>query len=127
MAVGVLGAQVINFFIMAQLSLGLTSMKWKTFLAAHLPAIRLTAVVLSVVWLVAKLIRSLDMPAITLLVATSVAVALALVLLLYATPKWVLGQDGKWMLEKLLEYIPQQVALFGWTKKMKIRIERRQG
>ena len=100
-AYGVLGAITVNFILMAQLSLSLTSMTWKSFVAVHFPAISLTAIVCTEVWVVSLLIRNVAMPAILLLSVAMIVAAISLLVLVRLTPKFVLGQDGVWMLKTL--------------------------
>ena len=98
---GVLGAITVNFFLMAELSLRLTAMTWKSLLEVHYPALSLTAIVCLEVWGVALLTKTLALPAIVLLSASGLVVASSLLVLLCLTPKFVLGRDGVWMLKTL--------------------------
>ncbi len=98
---GVLGAITVNFFLMAELSLRLTAMTWKSLLEVHYPALSLTAIVCLEVWGVALLTKTLALPAIVLLSASGLVVASSLLVLLLLTPKFVLGRDGVWMLKML--------------------------
>ena len=98
---GVLGAITVNFFLMAELSLRLTAMTWKSLLEVHYPAISLTAIVCLEVWGVALLAKTLALPAIVLLSASGLVVASSFLVLLCLAPKFVLGRDGVWMLKTL--------------------------
>ena len=86
---------------MAELSLRLTAMTWKSLLEVHYPALSLTAIVCLEVWGVALLTKTLALPAIVLLSASGLVVASSLLVLLLLTPKFVLGRDGVWMLKML--------------------------
>ena len=98
---GVLGAITVNFFLMAELSLRLTAMTWKSLLEVHYPAISLTAIVCLEVWGVALVTKTLALPAIVLLSASGLVVASSFLVLLCLTPKFILGRDGVWMLKTL--------------------------
>ena len=61
-AVGVLFAILLNFLLMAELSLRLIGMNWKDFWAAHTPALPLTAACGCSVWFFADLMRESRFP-----------------------------------------------------------------
>jgi len=108
----VLAAIAVNFFLMAQLSLELAGMTWGSFWAAHTPALALTVILGSGVWVIATVLRDLNLSAIlVLLVAGGFMLSTTLLLLRY-TPEFVLGQDGLWMLRKLASYLPSRVNPF---------------
>lgn len=58
-AFGVAFAMALNFFLMAGLALKLINETWSTFLQAHLPAMRLAALVVVITWPLAESLREL--------------------------------------------------------------------
>lgn len=103
-ALGVLGAIAINFILMAQLSLSVTSMTWESFLAVHLSAMLLATLIYMEVWLLAIVMRNLAMPAIVILIISILVTAITLLLLLRLMPKFLLGKEGVWMLDTIGKY-----------------------
>src|SRR5207247_953710 len=69
-AVGVLIALAVNFFLMAHLGLRLTSLSWRSFGRAHAPALALAAVAGGLAWATAAGTRALGTPDLVALVAT---------------------------------------------------------
>jgi PST family polysaccharide transporter len=57
-SIGVLCAIAVNFTLMAQLSLRLAHLRWRNFLAAHLSAFPLAAVVAVVTWWIVNFLRA---------------------------------------------------------------------
>jgi O-antigen/teichoic acid export membrane protein len=107
-AVGVLAAIAINFALMAQLSLGLTGMRWSEFGAAHVPALALTAVVGVSTWIVATYLRELQVTPIMLLVSITLWMPAMALILCWCMPQLFLGKDGQWLLRSLLASAPLQ-------------------
>jgi len=102
---------------MAQLSVRLTSIKWRDYLAAHVPAITLALMVGTEVWIVATLMRGLAASHfIVLLTSLSIMVG-TLILLLRLSPKLVLGDDGVWLLCRIAERVPARFMLIARLKK----------
>ena len=93
-AAGVLGALLINYLLMAQLSLSLGQITWRRFIQAQLPALSLT--VLSAAAAVAALAgaRHLDLPPLLTLLAGSSAAAGIGLLAAWLAPAVTLGPDG---------------------------------
>ncbi len=100
-AVGVLLALAANFLLMAQLSLSLARMSWRSFGAAHLPAALLAASAGGVAWVVATPLRDQGAPPLAVLSCAGVAALAAVVLLAWRYPRLFLGRDGRWFLELL--------------------------
>jgi PST family polysaccharide transporter len=108
-AVGVVGALVINFLLMAQLSLSVSGLTWGGFFAAHLAALRLAAASGIVAWSVITPLRRWDLPAAARLgIAGSIAL-LIIALLIWRLPRPFLGGDGRWMMEVLRGYLPNRL------------------
>jgi O-antigen/teichoic acid export membrane protein len=111
-AFGVLGAIAINFVLMAQLSLNLAAMTWRSYWAVHIPALALTAVLGVEVWALAMALRNWGFSPILVLMTSAAVMLATLLLLLRYMPGRFLGQDGMWMLQTLTAYIPKKINLF---------------
>jgi O-antigen/teichoic acid export membrane protein len=116
-AVGVLVALFIFFALMAQLSVRLTSIRWRDYLAAHVPAITLALMMGTEVWIVATLMRGLAASHFIVLLTSLSIMAATLILLLRLSPKFVLGDDGVWLLCRIAERVPARFMLIARLKK----------
>lgn len=96
LAFGVLGALILNYALMSQLSISLTPMTWKQFLKAHLPAVEIGALALVCSLGVAIWLRSIDAPDVVTL-ATALAVTISAIALLVRLRPSVLGPDQPWI------------------------------
>jgi PST family polysaccharide transporter len=105
-ALGVLGALGVNFLLMAHLSLKLASLSWRSFGMAHAPSLALAAVLTAGVWALRTVLKGHGVPPLALLITAGVLVLGGIVLLLKYLPRFFLGQEGLWMLRKLVEYLP---------------------
>jgi PST family polysaccharide transporter len=103
---GVLGAIFINFLLMAELSLMLAKMKWRSFIAAHRASIFLTITLGPETWWIAKTLRELSYSPVALLVNSIALVLLTFLLLARLMPRVALGKDGIWMSQMMLAYLP---------------------
>ena len=101
---GVLGSLIINFLLMAQLSLSLTSMTWQSFLTAHFPGIALAALVSAETFAIRESLRVWNQPAIVVLLVTAACIPFSL-LVVRRLPHFFLGQDGRWMVQMLASYL----------------------
>jgi O-antigen/teichoic acid export membrane protein len=109
-AVGVLLAVTVNFLAMAQLSLGVTQMTWGTLLRAHLPALRLSVVCGLVLWGLLEPLRQWELPVFARLLAAACGTIAAALALAWAAPRFFVGNDGLWMLRRLLGYLPDRLS-----------------
>ena len=105
-ACGVLGAITINFLLMAELSLTLAKMKWRSFIAAHGAAVLLTTIITPEIWWIANLLRELQFSAVELLFLAILIILLSVLFLALLMPKLILGKDGLWMIQTLFDYFP---------------------
>lgn len=92
---GVLLGITICFVIMAAISLRLVGLRGRDFLAAHVPALRLTAVVALAGWLVCAGLRGHGLTPLALLPAASLLMLLPALLLAAAWPRFFLGAEGE--------------------------------
>jgi PST family polysaccharide transporter len=111
-SVGVLVALAVFFALMAQLSVRLTSISWRDYLAAHAPAASLTLLVGVEVWVVASALRRFDAPAFAVLGASIVVALVTFAALLKSRPRLALGEDGLWALCRIVERLPKRFRPF---------------
>ncbi|HZT59128.1 MAG TPA: lipopolysaccharide biosynthesis protein [Pyrinomonadaceae bacterium] len=105
-SLGVLVALAVFFALMAQLSVRLTSITWRDYFAAHVPAVCLTILVGAEVWCVAAALRSVGALPAAVLAASLFVVGLTFLALLRLWPKLALGEDGLWALCRVAERVP---------------------
>lgn len=105
-ACGVLVALCINFFLMAQLSLKIVQMSWKSFLEAHVPSILLACSLGVAVHASSALIFQWSHSPLIVLVGTILVSACCVMILILAYPKFFLGADGLWMVDTLRTHFP---------------------
>ena len=103
-ALGVVVALGINFYLMAQLSLSVSGMSWGGFLAAHLAGFRLAVASGSMAWAAVELLRRWDLPAPIRLGGAGGLAILSVGLLTWRLPRLFLGGDGHWMIDVLRSY-----------------------
>jgi PST family polysaccharide transporter len=108
-AVGILGAVLINYLLMAQMSIQLIGGSWKCFLQAQEKAVLLAAAAASVVVPIVMVLRLAGVPsAIILSAATAASLALLFAIIKFA-PNLFLGKEGIWILDHLFSYVPQTI------------------
>jgi PST family polysaccharide transporter len=107
-AFGVLAAQTFSYFLLAQLSLRLTSLSVADLVAAHGRGLALGGLVGVGLWLLVTGLRTSGVaPALTLGVAVSLLSAAALVMIRLR----LIGAEGLWLLESLAGRLPRRLAL----------------
>jgi O-antigen/teichoic acid export membrane protein len=107
-AAGVLLALAVNFILMAQLSLPQLEMSWGDLFHAHLPALRLSAVSGLVLWGLLEPLRQWEIPAAVRLLAAGGGTLAAAVIVAWVTPRYFVGSDGLWMLQRLWGSLPER-------------------
>ena len=105
-ALGVFAAITVNFVLMAQLSLRLVGMSWRTFWGAHLAAFPLSIVGGGSAWLLATLLRRLDWPAIAVLSCSTLGVVAVSGIACAAAPTLFLGNEGAWLRRMVWAFLP---------------------
>lgn len=108
-AAGVLGALLINFLLMAQLSLSVSGMTWRRFFAAHAAAIPLTAISVAVAFGLVTILRQWDSPVVLRLLVPGGAALICLTVLAWRLPRLFLGADGLWMIQFLRELLSKRL------------------
>ena len=93
-AIGVVVALLINYLLMAHLSLSVGGITWLRFLAVQLPAVRLTLIVGGVAFAVVAGSRHLNLPSVVGLLAGSAGALGAALLAAWLSPQLALGEHG---------------------------------
>jgi len=107
-SVGVLVSLVINFILMADLSLAVAHTTWRRFVEAHVPAVLTAVLAGSITWLSITVLRhSGASPLLRLLGASLITVA-AIGLALWTIPRPLLGPYGIKMLSLLGSFLPRR-------------------
>jgi PST family polysaccharide transporter len=110
-AFGVLVATGVYYLLVTQMSLSLLpSLSWKELFIVHLPGVWSSAIIGAQMWGVAEALRAMNLPAILVLIITSAITATLFSALLYLKPSLVLGRDGLWMLQTLIDYLPNKIG-----------------
>ena len=117
-AMAILITFIINYFLMAHLSLSLISLTWTDFFAAHIPAFILALFTLGEVWTIATWLREQAWDPIVILFTTAIAAGVTQLVLLFIAPHLFLGQDGKWMVKMLSEIIAEKVGHRSWVRQL---------
>jgi len=97
----VLFALFMNFTLTAHLGTELVGMRWREYLGAHRAALRAAAVVGVSAFFAATAARGLGAPAGAVLALTVSATATVAGLVWLGNADWLLGADGRWLLERL--------------------------
>jgi PST family polysaccharide transporter len=105
-ALGVLVALAVNFFLMAQLSLGLAGMSWRSFLGAHTHAVVLACSAALIVHALSTALTFAAWAPAARLFASAAAVTVVLIAAGTWRPSVFLGSDGLWMIDALQGYSP---------------------
>ena len=95
-AIGVVIALLVNFALMAELSLRLVRMNHHSLFTAHLPALRTTALVVIPAWIVTAEARRV-LPPLAVLVAAAASVLVTTISIYRLSPPFLLGEDGRWL------------------------------
>ena len=115
-AVGVLGALIVNFTLMAQLSLEIVGESWMNFFKAHTNAFFLTASTGLLTSAAVQFLRYENLPPLIILVAATVILLAFFGLILIFAPHRFIGAEGLWMLDALKKNLPKKVG-FGNKKR----------
>jgi O-antigen/teichoic acid export membrane protein len=95
-AAGVLGALVVNFLLMAQLSLEVCRLSWASFWRAHQPSVLVASAAGLVTWVIATVLRQLAAPAFLIVGLGGGAAFGTVVWLMRRYPQQCLGSEGMW-------------------------------
>ncbi len=104
-ATGVLASLTVNYLLMAHLGLRLTGLSWGGFWRAQRPAATLALAIGALAWGGAELLRPLALGPGPLLLAMAALLASGTALLVRFAPAAVLGEDGRWVLAVLREFL----------------------
>lgn len=109
-ALGVLVALVLNYVSMSRLATRLTDLSLGNMLRAHAPAALLTLVVAGAALAVRALGVGLHLPSLFILLACVAASGSAAVIAVRLWPCHVLGNAGRWWLDRVLRALPRRYA-----------------
>lgn len=107
-AASVVLALVINFLLMAQLSLRVTSLSWADLGRAHVPGLLLSAVCFPCLWCVSAAMRSWGAAPLIVVVGGTGAACIGALAAMALAPRTFVGGDGLWMLSTLRTYLPHR-------------------
>jgi O-antigen/teichoic acid export membrane protein len=105
-SVGVLVSLLINFVLMADLSLAVAHTTWRRFAEAHVPAMLTAVLAGSITWLSITVLRHSGASPLLRLVGASLVTLAAVGLALWAMPRPLLGPYGIRMLSLLGSFLP---------------------
>jgi PST family polysaccharide transporter len=109
-ATGVTCAMVINYGLMAQLTLRATGLPWSRFFLAHAQGVATATVWLAVGWPSAYALRRADLPDIVVLAVVAALLVALLAGMWLLLPTFFLGTDGRWaagLLRERLHWRPR--------------------
>lgn len=109
LSVGVLGALVINFTLMSQLSLDLSGLSAWRFIEAHVRAVLIGLATLALCWSVTAGVRGIGLPPPVVLMvgATVPTVIIGGSLLLWPG---LIGPDGRWLASTLQQFLTRKMS-----------------
>jgi PST family polysaccharide transporter len=110
-AFGVLAAVVTNFLLMAHLALQLVDMSWRSYAAAHAPALLLSAVLVLTVGPTTALLRAADASSLVILQSGLVVAAAVTVLVIRLAPRLRLTPLAD-VIGETLRLVPARAAAF---------------
>ncbi len=109
-AAGVLIALFVSYMLMTQLVLSLTAVSWRDYLATNAPAARVAAVTLAATWPLTNLLRGWNTPPLLTVFGAGALAAGVLLVLAYLLPRQFLGDEGLWMFDTVLRFLPRRVS-----------------
>jgi len=118
-ALGVLAALGIVFIILSLLALKVISMSLKIFLAIHLPALGLAAVLCIELYGVVTFLRYFTVSPLIILLICIIILIITLFLLLLINQKLFFGYDGIWAVHTIFSYLPKKFNVLSWVDKFK--------
>lgn len=104
-AVGVTVALSVNFIMMAGLSLKLTGLSWRQFIAVHIPSLSLALLVGLVAVPIASLVRAQQVGALSIIVIVLIAALGTVIISASLMPGIFLGAAGTWGRDVLLSSV----------------------
>ncbi|HEX6145081.1 MAG TPA: oligosaccharide flippase family protein [Geminicoccaceae bacterium] len=107
-AAGIVLSQLVHYLLMAQLARSCSAIRLRHLLLAHAPGFALAGLVVPPVWLVRLAMTDLGFGPLAVLGGGAATCALVLLVLLHTAPRLMLGADGVWVLEALLERVPKR-------------------
>ncbi|MSO38091.1 MAG: lipopolysaccharide biosynthesis protein [Acidimicrobiia bacterium] len=113
-AIGVLGAIVLNYVLMADLSIRTIGGSWRKFFVRQTHGVVLAVLAAAVSIPVATSLRAVGLGPILVLLGTSCAALLICIAAIIVTRMRLLGEDGPWMIDLLRMHSPKPIrAMLG--------------
>ncbi|HEX7336553.1 MAG TPA: lipopolysaccharide biosynthesis protein [Gemmatimonadales bacterium] len=109
-SIGVLASLLINFFLMADLSLTVAHTTWRRFIEAHVPAILTALLAGGTTWLSITLLRQSEAGPLLRLLGALLATTAATGFALWTIPRPLLGPYGIRMVSLLGSFLPRRVS-----------------
>ena len=97
----IVGAQVIAYLLLTQLTVSLLVVRWRHLLRCCLPALWVGAWAAAALWLTAGLVRAMELPAVPALIIELLAWFAALIAALYYAPSYLRPVSIKWALTNI--------------------------
>ena len=97
----IVGAQVLAYLLLAQLTVSLLGMRWRHLLRCCLPALWAGAWTAAALWLTAGQVRAMELPAGPALVIELLVWLATLIAGLYYAPSWLRPASIKWALTNI--------------------------
>ena len=104
-ALGVLGALLANYLLMAHLSLSVAGISWRRFTQVQLPALKSTLIIGGITGATMAAARGLGLPALAGLIAGVVAAAGTAGLMVWLAPAFTLGEYGIRTRDTVVPYV----------------------
>lgn len=108
-SIGVVISLIINYTLMAHLSLKITGIKLLNFIKVHVNGIKISMVTGITTYLIANLMRSITEIDILILTLSSFAFVSIIFVTTKVWPSYFLGEDGKWLKKNLLNKLPNKL------------------
>lgn len=102
-SLGVLGALTGIFIFLSTLAVKITNISLRTFLYAHLPSLLMGFLVAVEIFLLSEYLRKKEAPDLSIIMAAVFFLLFDLALLVLAKPKWLLGEQGVWLMNFVME------------------------
>jgi O-antigen/teichoic acid export membrane protein len=100
-AIAVLIAILVNYLLMASLSLRIVALSWPDFARAHVRGVLMALTIGSVAVVISETLRGLGAADALVLLAAGGGALIPLLLLAVTGPRWVMGDDLRWLLARI--------------------------
>lgn len=111
-ALGILASIIVNFILMAHLSMSLIQMKWRTFLSVHLPSLIFTVLSMCLLGPVVSILRASGLSSFVILLLSSLSFLLIALIILILRPFYFIGSREITVVKKFLANLPFGTQFF---------------